>query len=111
GLPALLDLRPAERGTTRAVQIVNALGLLLSVLLAILLVVAGRESFTLVLGEWVLVPHFHFDIKFLFDALSLSMVILSFVLCGTIGAFSGAYMHREPGFQRFHVLYALFVLG
>ena len=37
--------------------------------------------------------------------------ILSFVLSGTIGAFASKYMHREPGFNRFFVLYAIFVLG
>ncbi len=33
------------------------------------------------------------------------------VLAGTIGAFATKYMHRERGFNRFFVLYALFVLG
>src|SRR4030088_2896485 len=39
------------------------------------------------------------------------MAILSFVLSGTIGAFATKYMHRERGYNRFFVLYALFVLG
>src|SRR5829696_8242409 len=39
------------------------------------------------------------------------MVILTFVLCGTIGAFASRYMHREKGYNRFFVLYALFVVG
>ena len=37
--------------------------------------------------------------------------ILSFVLVGTIGAFASRYMHRERGYNRFFVLYALFLLG
>ena len=49
--------------------------------------------------------------KFVFDRLSVPFVILSFVLCGTIGAFATRYMHREPGYNRFFVLYALFLLG
>ena len=47
----------------------------------------------------------------MFDRLSVPFVILSFVLCGTIGAFASRYLHRERGFNRFFVLYALFVLG
>src|SRR4029450_8621547 len=48
---------------------------------------------------------------FVFDRLSVPLVILSFVLSGTIGAFATKYMHREQGYNRFFVLYALFVLG
>jgi NAD(P)H-quinone oxidoreductase subunit 5 len=32
-------------------------------------------------------------------------------LCGTVAAFAAAYLHREPGFNRSHVLYAMFLLG
>jgi NADH-quinone oxidoreductase subunit L len=48
---------------------------------------------------------------FLFDRLSIPFAILSFVLAGTIGAFASKYMHRERGFNRFFVLYSVFVLG
>jgi NADH-quinone oxidoreductase subunit L len=33
------------------------------------------------------------------------------MLCGVIGRFARQYMHREPGFNRFHVLFAIFALG
>jgi NAD(P)H-quinone oxidoreductase subunit 5 len=60
----------------------------------------------------VVVPDiYHLKLKFVFDRLSVPFAILSFILCGTIGAFAHRYMHREPGFSRFFVLYALFVLG
>jgi NAD(P)H-quinone oxidoreductase subunit 5 len=36
---------------------------------------------------------------------------LTFVLCGTVGVFSSRYMHREAGYNRFFVLYALFMAG
>ena len=54
---------------------------------------------------------YHFSIKFVFDRLSVPLTILTFVLCGTIGAFANRYMHRERGFSRFFVLYSFFVLG
>ena len=54
---------------------------------------------------------YHFSVKFVFDRLSVPFAILSFVLSGTIGAFASKYMHRERGFNRFFMLYALFVLG
>ena len=62
--------------------------------------------------SWVVLgDHFHFSVTFLFDRLSIPLTILSYVLCGTIGAFAGKYMHREPGFNRFFGLYAVFRLG
>ncbi len=57
------------------------------------------------------VPHYHFSVRFVFDRLSVPFVILTYILCGTIGAFASKYMHRERGFNRFFSLFALFVLG
>lgn len=54
---------------------------------------------------------YHFSFKLEFDRLSVPFAILIFVLCGTIGAFADKYMHREAGFNRFFMLYAIFVLG
>jgi NADH-quinone oxidoreductase subunit L len=55
--------------------------------------------------------HFHFTLKFVFDRLSVPFVIMTFVLCGVIGAFASRYLHREEGFQRFFVFLSLFQLG
>jgi NAD(P)H-quinone oxidoreductase subunit 5 len=33
------------------------------------------------------------------------------MLCGSIGAFAYRYMHREPGYNRFFVLYSIFLMG
>src|SRR5436190_411286 len=32
-------------------------------------------------------------------------------MSGTVGAFANRYMHREPGYNRFFVLYAFFIAG
>jgi NADH-quinone oxidoreductase subunit L len=62
-------------------------------------------------GDWVITPQYHFKIKFLIDPLSLPYVMLTYVLCGTIGAFGTRYLHRESGYHRFFVLFALFLVG
>lgn len=54
---------------------------------------------------------FHFDFQFYFDWLSLSFATLALLLCFVIAFFSQRYMHREPGYQRFFVLYSIFVSG
>ncbi|MEZ6057123.1 MAG: proton-conducting transporter membrane subunit [Planctomycetaceae bacterium] len=56
-------------------------------------------------------PHFHFEVKFVFDRLSVPFVLLTFILCATIGAFARSYMHHEPGYRRFFVLFSVFQLG
>ena len=38
-------------------------------------------------------------------------VILSFLLCGTVSAFTSRYLHRELGYRRFYISYAFFTLG
>jgi len=65
------------------------------------------------LGNWVVIPeqHFHFHLRFVFDRLSVPFVILTLVLVGTIGAFGRRYLHREPGYGRFFLFYAVFLLG
>src|SRR5262249_39824986 len=77
----------------------------------VMMLVEGTRHFVLVTGEWVAVPHYHFSVKFVFDRLSVPLMILTFLLCGTVGSFATRYMHREPGYNRFFTLLALFVLG
>lgn len=76
-----------------------------------LMLVTGDRDVVLEFGDWVATPGYHLRLKLLFDRLSLPMVLLSFGLCGVIGKFAGKYLHREPGYNRFFVLYALFLLG
>ena len=73
----------------------------------------GTRNVPVELGNWVAIPpaHFHLHLRFVFDRLSVPFVILSFVLIGTIGAFGDRYLHREPGYNRFFELYAVFLLG
>ena len=55
--------------------------------------------------------HFHFLLKFVFDRLSVPFAIMSFVLCGVIGAFAFRYLHLEEGYYRFFLFYSIFQLG
>jgi NAD(P)H-quinone oxidoreductase subunit 5 len=71
----------------------------------------GVWHFTLPMEDWLRIDGYHFSVELLFDALSLPFVLLAFVLCAVIGSFASRYMHREPGYNRFFVLYALFVAG
>lgn len=112
GTTSLLGLRLAESTTIRLVYVAVASGLMAAVAVLATMLIRGTRHIAIDLGDWVEIPgHYHFSVKFVFDRLSVPFAILSFVLSGTIGAFAGRYMHRERGFDRFHVLYAIFVLG
>ena len=116
GLSSLLRERPlSERSIVAFVEVAIVTGLLASIAILVLMLASGTRHVPIALGKWVDInqPHFHyhFVFKFEFDRLSVPFVIMTFALCGTIGAFCNRYMHREPGFNRFFVFYSLFVLG
>jgi len=111
GLSSLFDRPLAERTTSRLVQLAMMAGLCSAIGILALMLVTGTRHVPIHLGNWVHTPEFHFSLKFVFDRLSVPFVILTFLLCGVIGGFASRYLHREPGFNRFFVFYAIFVLG
>jgi NADH-quinone oxidoreductase subunit L len=111
GQASLLGRKLSEPAIFRAIQVALGAGLLAAVAILALMLFQGTRHVVVDLGDWADGPHFHFALKFVFDRLSVPFVILSLVLSGTIAVFSTRYLHREAGFNRFFVLYAVFVLG
>jgi NAD(P)H-quinone oxidoreductase subunit 5 len=111
GLSSLVDRPLPERIITRLVQWTMMLGLLGAAGVLVLMLVLGTRHVPITLGNWVEIGHFHFSLKFVFDRLSVPFVILTYLLCGIISSFANRYLHKEPGFNRFFVLLAVFVLG
>jgi NADH-quinone oxidoreductase subunit L len=120
GIASLLRDRPlSERTIVSFVQFGIAAGLVAAVAMLIFMLAWNDTQVPIEFGSWVHVDHnhddeadhYHFVFKFEFDRLSVPFVILTFVLCGTIGAFANRYLHRERGFNRFFVLFSLFVAG
>jgi NAD(P)H-quinone oxidoreductase subunit 5 len=112
GLSSLLDRKPSERTTTLILQTGTVTGLPASLAVLLFMLALGTRHVPIDPWNWVIIPGlYHFTVKFVFDRLSVPMAILSFTLSGTIGAFASRYMHRDAGYNRFFVLYTLFVLG
>lgn len=111
GVSSLSDRKLSEEATARWCQAAILTGLAATATVLALMLLRGTRHEAIELGEWVAIPHYHFSVKLVFDRLSVPMAILSFLLCGTIAAFATRYMHRERGYNRFFVLYALFVVG
>lgn len=109
---ASLIFRPlSESAIGFFAELANVVGLIASISVLGFMLTQGIYEVPINLGSWVHVPEYHFAVKFQFDRLSVPFVILTFVLCGTIGAFATRYMHREKGFNRFFISYSIFMLG
>lgn len=111
GVLTLASAPPSERVTSNLVQICTWIGLSAALGVLVLMLVWGPRYVPVNVGQWVEIRDYHFHVKFVFDRLSVPFAILTFVLCGVIGGFASRYMHREPGYNRFFVLFSLFMLG
>jgi len=113
GLTALVGRPLREKQINGWTYATTVLGLLAAIAILAMMLVLGTRHVPLELGNLVVIKeqHFHFHVKFVFDRLSIPFVILSFALCGTVGAFTSRYLHREEGYVRFYICYAFFTLG
>ncbi|MCR9292263.1 MAG: oxidoreductase [bacterium] len=115
GLPLLVGFRLSEQWQSRLTKASVLTGLLAATGILATMLISGSRQEVVELGHWVAIEHehehFHFHINFVFDRLSVPFLMLTFVLCGTVGAFAEVYLHRDAGYHRFFLLYALFLLG
>lgn len=117
GISSLLDRKLSERASAQAIYIATGTGLVAAAGVFFWMIGTGTHHVVVGFGNWVHIeqpapePHYHFAVKFIFDRLSVPFAALSLALCGTIGAFSNRYMHREPGYNRFFTLYSFFLAG
>lgn len=114
GLPPLFGLSLSERFSASLSRRVIAAGLCALLGIALIFLISRSGNSMVFKGsDWVALEevHFHFRLEFVFDWLSIPFAILSYLLCGLIAAFAANYMHREPGYQRFFFLFAMFLLG
>jgi NAD(P)H-quinone oxidoreductase subunit 5 len=111
GTGSLIERPLTEHATNRLVRLMTATGLVAAFGVLAMMLIEGTRHVTVLSAEWIGVPQYHFLVKFVLDRLSVPLVILTFVLCGTIGSFATRYMHRERGYNRFFTLLAVFILG
>ena len=108
---SLLNRRMSERwigGLTAAVMAVSC-----AALVAALVVYGVTRTTTRLLsyGEWSSTHGGGIAVEFLVDRFSLAFAALSSAIAGIVSAFSNRYLHREPGYQRYFALLAMFVTG
>lgn len=113
GIFALLGLPLGERRISRLTQAAVLFSLLPAIAILVMMLALNIRYVPIELGDWVAIPQqeFQFHLKFVFDRLSIPFVILSCVLCGVVGSFTRRYLHREDGYARFFLYYAIFFCG
>ncbi len=113
GLSSLIGRPLSEGSVSRLTQASVLLSLIPSLVVLALMLVAGTRYVPIEIGNWVTIPEqeFQFHLKFVFDRLSIPFLLLSCVLCGVVGAFTRRYLHREEGYNRFFLFYAVFFFG
>lgn len=108
---SLIPNRLSEPTVANLCQAAVVTGLLCCLCVLAGMLLTGSRHFDVANSQWVEIPKYHFSINLVFDRLSVPFAILSFTLVGTVGAFTRTYLHREPGYHRFYVLYSLFLAG
>lgn len=108
---SLRERQLSEQTISKLIASAILIGLFATLAMGVLMAARRTPHLTVEVGQWIVLPGYHFSVKLLFDSLSLPFVVLSYLLCGTIGGFASRYLHREPGFNRFFLLYAMFVVG
>lgn len=111
GVGSLIERPLSERATQRWARLATLAGLLAALGVLVTMLLEGKRHVTVLSLDWIRLPQYHFLVKFVFDRLSAPLVILTFLLCGTIGSFATRYMHRERGYNRFFTLLSVFMLG
>jgi NAD(P)H-quinone oxidoreductase subunit 5 len=73
--------------------------------------IAGADPLVLSYGAWFSSGEDGFAIELLVDGMSLAFATLATAIAGIVAAFSHRYLHRERGYNRYFVLFAVFVTG
>ncbi|MFO0632168.1 MAG: proton-conducting transporter membrane subunit [Nannocystaceae bacterium] len=110
GLAIAAGVRLRERTIARAtIGCVATISVISLVVLAQTLLL--QQPLRIVMLRWLFVPDHEIDIAFWLDPLSAVMAAMTTTIGFVVAWFSVAYLHREPGFQRYFMLVNLFLTG
>lgn len=110
-LPRLFALERTENYTFY-VTLTALLGASLSCIAGgIALAVSEDTLLSLSIGRWFAVGDDVFDVTLVVDKVAVGYGGFCFLVLSLVAVFSRRYVHREPGFHRFHALLCLFAGG
>ena len=71
----------------------------------------GGEVFNGTVFTWLTTAHYHFEVGFLIDRLSVTMMVVVSFVSWMIHIYTIGYMHDDPGYQRFFSYISLFTFA
>ncbi|HET9360278.1 MAG TPA: proton-conducting transporter membrane subunit, partial [Vicinamibacterales bacterium] len=110
GGASLLNRPVPERWTGRLAAAAMAISCT-AFCVALLLYATTRTGGMVLYGSWSTSHAGGIAIEFLLDGTSLGFAALTSAIAGVVAAFSNRYLHREPGYNRYFFLLAMFVTG
>lgn len=111
GAPALLRRPLREAAVSRLTRAAMVIAFVAAAFALVVYFATRSTPQVLSYGTWFSFGTGGFSFDFLVDGLSLGFAALATGVCGVVAAFSGRYLHREPGYNRYFVLFAVFVTG
>lgn len=100
----------AERLSARLTEMAALAALLLLLLIDLSVIWHGWPG-QRIMGTWFAAAHWQGQISFLLDALSLPVATLTALIGWLVVRFSATYLHREVGFHRYFIVFAMFLGG
>nr|VFK10923.1 MAG: NADH dehydrogenase subunit L [Candidatus Kentron sp. LPFa] len=88
-----------------------AISTFLSALVFHQVIIVGAPAYDAVLYTWGIVDGIRFEIGFLIDALSATMMLVVSFVSFMVHIYTVGYMHDDPGYQRFFSYISLFTFG
>jgi len=111
GASAMLGRRLSERAIDRLTSL-SAAASAAAFAWALLIMLRDPHAISIVvLDDWFSAGDVRFSIKLLADPMSLAFALMVAVIGGMVAAFSHRYLHREPGYRRYFILFATFLTG
>ena len=111
GGASLLDRPVPERANGRLARWAMTLSFVSSAAALVLQLGAETSARVLSFGTWFSAGEGSFSVDLLIDPASLGFATVIAAISGIVAAFSNRYLHREPGYNRYFVLFAAFVSG
>ncbi|MCA9606987.1 MAG: proton-conducting membrane transporter [Myxococcales bacterium] len=109
----VLGRTPSDRRLAQIAKLTFSLTTVAGLAAGLLFLARDRAPLHFVVGHWFAVgstgeAHYGFDVGLLVDEISLTYLVLTAMLAGTVGAFSLRYLEGERGAGRFFQLLMLF---
>ncbi len=107
------DSLPNERRISHLLQFGLAISLAANLIIAsgYAGIWTGATRGELDFGSWLAIGSYELPAVFFVDGFSVVFALLGGVMTSLVARFSQTYLHKDPGFFRFHVLLGLFAAG